>query len=98
MVRLALQSPRPAVYLHTAEGAERIRHPASAARGQVVAVEVYVPRHKKIQVPVAVVVAPRGPGGPSAHLHSGLLRHVGKRSIVIVAVEPVLAPVRYVDV
>ncbi len=54
---------------------------------------MHVSGNKQIQPPIAVVVAPRCSGRPVAKLHAGLLRNVGKRSVVIVVVQPILAPV-----
>jgi len=55
---------------------------------------MYVPRNKQIQLSIAVVIAKRRAGRPIAQRHAGLFGHIGKRAVVIVAVQPVLAKVR----
>ena len=66
--------------------------------GRLFAVEVHIARDVEIELAVAVVVAPRRAWRPVAQRHFRLLRHIGKRSIVIVVVEPILAVVADVQI
>ena len=98
MVRLALQSARAAVHRRAAILAVGVAHRLGPRNRQVVAVEVHIAGHVQVQPPVAVVVAPCRARRPVAQRHAGLLRHIGKRSVVVVVVKPVLAVVAHIDI
>ena len=74
------------------------RERRSRLRGQMVAVEMDVSRNKQIQAPIAVIVAPRSAGRPIPQLHAGFFRDIGKRPVVVVVVQAVLAPVGHVNI
>src|ERR1700674_2920117 len=64
----------------------------------MVRVKFHVARNEQVQQAIAVVIAPRRSCGPSSQCHTGFLRHVRKRSIMIVVVEAVFSKIRDIDV
>ena len=93
MVGLAGKAARAAVDVEAAILALGIADGLGAADGQVVAVEVDVAGDVEVEIAVAVVVAPGGAGMPVAEGDAGLFGHVGKRAVMVVVVEAVLAVV-----
>src|ERR1700730_3295900 len=55
-------------------------------------------RHKQIQTTTAVVIAPSSTRGPASYCYSRLFSDVAECTIVIVAIEAILAKVRDVDI
>src|SRR5438132_7558569 len=45
-----------------------------------------------------IIVSPCGARGPLAKGHASLLRHIGKRPVVVIVIEAVLAEVGHIDI
>src|ERR1700733_4166062 len=54
--------------------------------------------NEEIQLAVSVVISKSGASGPIAKRHARLFRHVGKSSVVIVMIQPILPVVGHVDI
>src|SRR5437763_16018291 len=65
---------------------------------RMVGIELHVTWHKQIQQAIPIIVAPSWPCGPTTKSDAGFLRHISKRSIVIVVIEAVLSVIGNVDV
>src|SRR5207248_4012399 len=65
---------------------------------RMVGIELHVTWHKQIQQAIPIIVAPSWPCGPTTKSDAGFLRHISKRSIVIVVIEAVLSVICNVDV
>ena len=98
MIRFALQSSRSARDRSTTKHAEGVADPVLLGYRQVLAIEMQVACDKQIQPSIPVIVTPRRTRRPVAQRHPSLLSHVGKGPIMIVAIEPILSPVRDVDI
>src|SRR5580658_924006 len=101
MIWLALQAARPTTHLLASKRTECVSPAIFRRRGKIFAVVMQISGDKQIQPPIAVVVAPCGAGMPCRRIverYAGLLGNIGKRSVVIVVVEAVLAPVRHKDI
>ncbi len=59
---------------------------------------MHIARHKEIQPPVAVVVAPSCAGRPAACRDPGFLSNISKGAIVVVMEEPIFTVVRHVNI
>src|SRR5579862_819538 len=98
MIGFTWQTARPAHHVLSTIFAEAGRNAVGSGNGLVVHVELHVTGDEKIEAAVAVIVTPRGAGGPSAERDTGFFGDVGERAVVIVVIEPILAEVADVDV
>ena len=100
-----LKSARAAHDLYSAIQAEVVTSGVGAGERSVFQVEIDIAGHKQIELAVSVVVPEGGAGVVNRHVgrtfvegHTGLHRDIGKRVIVIVAVEPTGADVGHVEI
>src|SRR5579863_4359429 len=98
MIALTRQSPRAAHHINSTKLARPRRPPALARNRRILRIELYVPRNEQIQKSITVVIAPSRARRPSSQRHSRLLRHIGKSSIVIVVVKPVLSKIGNINI
>src|ERR1700693_1900735 len=98
MVALARQAARAAHHSDSAKLAEPERDAALAGDGRIVGIELYVTGNEEVEEAVVVKTAPGRPSRPPAESGSGLFGDVGKRTVMIVVVEAVLAKIGNVDV
>src|SRR5260370_5425970 len=98
VVSLAWQSTRAAHHGLPTVLAEAVLCGRGPGSGRIVDVKFYVPRDKQIEASVAIVVAEGRTCGPAAQRDASLFRYISKCSIMIIAIEPILAVVRHVDV
>src|ERR1700724_567592 len=85
-IRFARKSPRSTLHHDPAETAKLI---IAAEFRQLVDVNEYVPRHKKIDTPIAIEVAPSRSCAKSADRHTGFFGHVFKPAVAKVPIEGV---------
>ena len=98
MVGFALQPARAAHDLKPTKLARGERHDGRTWNWRVIDVVMHVSRNKKIQAAVAVEVAKRRSRRPVAERHPCFLGNIGEGAIMIVAIQPVLAKIRYVEI
>src|SRR5579862_2567165 len=98
MIGLTDESERPAKNRNATELARIRRNGADTVHRRMIGIEFDVAGNEEIQQAVAVVITPRGAGGPAAERDTRFFGDVGERAVVIVVVEAILAEVRDVDV
>src|ERR1700727_910489 len=98
MVALARQAARTAHHGDSAKLTEPGRDAALASDGRIVGIELYVTGNEEVEEAIVVVIAPGRARRPAAESDSGLFRDVGKRTVMIVVVEAVLAEIGNVNV
>ncbi len=91
-VTFAGQSARTAHHRHAAKLAEVLSDAAgfscfARTWRQVVEIDLNVTGNKKIEAPVAVVIAPACSGAPTFARDAGFVRNVGKGAVAVVAVK-----------
>src|SRR5258708_5611431 len=94
-IRLAGKSPRSTLHHDPAETAKLI---VAAEFRQLVDVDEYVSRHKQINPPIAIEVAPCRACTESADPHTGFFSHVFKPAVAKVPIEYIPAIARNIDV
>ena len=70
----------------------------AARRSESLDVHVEIIGHVQVEQAVVVVISERAPHAPSVAAHSGLVRHVCKGPVAIVAVEGVTRVIGHVEV
>src|SRR5580700_5871884 len=78
--------------------AEGARHRAIATSRLVLHIVVEITGDKEIEPSIPVIIAPRRAIGPVSESHSSLLGDIGKCSVMIIAVQPVLTEVGNEDI
>src|ERR1700722_18373421 len=98
MVALSRQAARAAHHSDSAKLTEPGRDAALASDRRIVGIELYVTGNEEVEEAVVVVIAPSCTRRPSTESDSSFFRNVGKRAVVIVVVEAVLAEIGNVNV
>src|SRR5258708_8561105 len=94
VVGLARQTARAAHHTDSAKLAKTLWDAALSGYRRMRQIKLYVTRNEEVEQTVVVVVAPGGSCGPTAKRDAGFFGGIGKRSIVFVVVQPILAVIR----
>src|SRR5882724_1470904 len=98
MIFLAGQPQRPAEDIDPTVLTRAFGKAAFPRENRMIDVVFHIARHEKIKKAVMIIVAPRGTCGPATKTDTGFSGNVGKSTIVIVVIQPILTVVGDVDV